>query len=229
VTCGRPGRRVPGSGHPVRVVLLAVLLVAAVVLATGCDHPVAGEAVAAPAPSLPARAAELETLLVEEVPSGLPRLPDEQVRPPAGEKTVEDVAGYAEEPAHERAVLEDYGYRFGWERFWGVADGALTGVFLHQLGSRAMAAAYARDLAANDAEFYEGVLAENPPDLPGGCWLLTVEAPRPASGLDGPAAISWCGAGAFSVSVTAVADSVDAARAEVRELLPQQLERLPSG
>ena len=39
--------------------------------------------------------------------------------------------------------------------------------------------------------------------------------------------ISWCGAGPFSVSVTAVADSVEAARAEVRELLPEQLDRLP--
>ena len=126
-------------------------------------------------------------------------------------------------------MLDAYGYRFGWERFWGVENGALTSVFLHQMRSRAGAAAYARDLAANDADFYAGVLADDPPDLPGGCWLLTVEDPRPGSGLDGPAAISWCGSGPFSVSVTAVADSVEAARAEVRELLPQQLERLPPG
>jgi len=207
----------------------AAVLAAAVVLTSGCDHPVAGEAVAARIPALPSRAAELEELLVEEVPSGLPRLPDAQVRPPAGEKTAEDVAGYAEDPQREREVLDEYGYRFGWERFWGVDGGALTSVFLHQMRSRAGAAAYARDLAANDADFYAGVLADDPPHLPGGCWLLTVEAPRPGSGLDGPAAISWCGSGPFSVSVTAVADSVEAARAEVRELLPQQLARLPAG
>jgi hypothetical protein len=203
------------------------VLAAAVLLISACDHPVTGEATPGAPPSLPGSPAELEELLVDDVPSGLPRLPDGQVQPPAGEKGVEDVAAYARDPVHERAVLEDYGYRFGWERFWGVADGALTGVFLHQLESRAGAAAYARDLAANDAEHYEGILATNPPDLPGGCWLLTVKSPRPGSGLDGPAAISWCEHGVFSVSVTAVADSVETARAEVRELLPQQLDRLP--
>jgi hypothetical protein len=214
-------------GRPARRAVRSAVLVAAAVLTAGCDRPVAGIAAAAPGPALPATPAELERLLVEAVPSGLPRLPDARVRPPAGAKTVDDVAAYAHNPARERAVLEDYGFRFGWERFWGVDDGALTGVFLHQMRSRAGAAAYARDLAANDAEFYEGILADDPPDLPGGCWLLTVEDPRPASGLDGPAAISWCGAGPFSVSVTAVADSVEAARAEVRELLPEQLDRLP--
>jgi hypothetical protein len=205
----------------------SAVLAAAVLLSAACDNPVEGAAVAAPAPSVPARAADLEPLLVEQVPSGLPRVPDAQVRPPAGEKTVEDVAGYADDPVHERAVLDDYGYRFGWERFWGVEGGALTSVFVHQMRTRAGAAAYARDLAANDADYYEGNLAENPPDLPGGCWLMTVENPQPGSGLDGPAAISWCGAGVFSVSVTAVADSVGRARAEVRELLPLQLDRLP--
>jgi hypothetical protein len=208
-------------------VVRSAVLVAAVVLTAGCERPLAGTAAPAPGPSLPDTPAELERLLVEAVPSGLPRLPDAQVLPPAGEKTVDDVAGYARDPARERAVLDDYGFRFGWERFWGVEDGALTGVFVHQMRSRAGAAAYARDLAANDAEFYDGILARDPPDLPGGCRLLTVEDPRAGSGLDGPAAISWCGAGPFSVSVTAVADSVEAARAEVRRLLPEQLDRLP--
>jgi len=217
VTSGRPARRAARSA-----VLLAVA-----VLTTGCDRSVAGTATPAPGPSLPGTPAELERLLVESVPSGLPRLPDGQVRPPAGEKTVADVAAYARNPTRERAVLRDYGFRFGWERFWGMADGGLTSVFVHEMRSRAGAAAYARDLAANDADFYEGVLADDPPDLPGGCWLLVVEDPRDGSGLDGPAVISWCGAGAFSVSVTAVADSVEAARAEVRELLPEQLDRLP--
>jgi len=185
--------------------------------------------VAAPAPSLPARAAELEDLLVEEVPSGLPRLPDEQVRPPAGEKTLEDVAGYADDPAHERAVLEDYGYRFGWERFWGEGSGPVTGVFVDQFESRAGAGAYAEDLARNDAEHYRGMLREEPPDLPGGCRALTVEDMEPDVGLNGPAAFAWCGHGVFSVSVTSVADSVDAAEEEVRAVLAEQLDRLPPG
>jgi hypothetical protein len=220
VSRGRPARRMPRGVRP-------AVLAAAVLLTSACDHPVSGAATPAPPPPMPGSPAELEELLVDAVPSGLPRLPDAHVRPPAGEKSVEDVAAYARDPAHERSVLEDYGYRYGWERFWGVADGALTSVFLHQLQSRAGAAAYARDLAANDAEHYDGMLVDDPPDLPGGCWLLIVESPRPGSGLDGPAAISWCGAGVFSVSVTAVADSVETARAEVRELLPEQLDRLP--
>jgi hypothetical protein len=210
-------------GRPARAAVIAAL----VVLTTGCDHSVEGRAMAAAPPSLPRTPAELEALLVDTVPSGLPRLPDAVVRPPAGAKSVDDVAAYAADPGRERAVLRRYGYRFGWERFWGVEDGALTSVFLHQLRSRAGAAAYARDLAANDADYYRGVLADHPGDLPGGCWLLTVEDPAPGTGLDGPAAISWCAHGAFSVSVTAVADSVETARAEVGELLPEQLDRLP--
>ena len=54
-----------------------------------------------------------------------------------------------------------------------------------------------------------------------------MEDPRYGSGLDGPAAISWCASGVFSVSVTAVSESLGDARAEVRELLPIQLDRLP--
>lgn len=201
-----------------------LLLLAAL---TGCEREVAGVPSAAPAPPVPGSAEELEPLLVTDVPSGLPRLPDAEVRPPAGEKTLADVAGYATDADRERAVLRDYGYRFGWERFWGVHEGALTSVFVHQMDTRGGAGAYARDLAANDAEYYRGVLRENPPDVPGGCWLLTVEEARPDARLPGPAAISWCGHGVFSVSVTAVADSVAEAEEEVRALLPQQLDRLP--
>jgi len=214
-------------GRPARRALRPVVLAAAVLLTAACDRSVAGEATPAPAPAAPSSPAELEPLLVESVPSGLPRLPDTEVRPPAGEKTVDDVAGYARDPERERKALAHYGYRFGWERFWGVRGGALTSVFLHELRSRAGAAAYARDLAANDAEFYAGVVSHNPPGLPGGCWLLTVEDPRPEAGLDGPAAITWCVHGVFGVSVTAVSDSVEAAKAEVAEVLPQQLDRLP--
>jgi hypothetical protein len=205
------------------------LVVAAVLLTPACDRSVAGTASAGPAPAAPGSPAELEPLVVTAVPSGLPRLPDREVEPPAGAKTVEDVAAYAADPARERAVLEEYGYRFGWERFWGADADEVTSVFVFQMRTRGGADAYARDLAANDADYYGGSLSENPPGLPGGCRLLTVEGARPEADLPGPAAISWCGHGVFSVSVTAVARTVDRAQAEVQALLPQQLERLPPG
>ena len=209
---------------------VAVLLsLAAALPLTGCEREIAGAASAGEAPAAPGSSEELAALLVTEVPSGLPRLPDAEVMPPAGEKTLEDVAAYADDPDRERAVLRDYGYRFGWERFWGVHEGALTSVFVHQMETRGDAGSYARDLAANDAEYYRGVLRENASGLPGGCWLLTVDEARPDARLPGPAAISWCGHGVFSVSVTAVADSVADAEEEVRALLPQQLDRLPAG
>jgi hypothetical protein len=214
-------------GRPASRAVRPAVLAAAVVLTAACERPVAGIPTAAPAPAPPSAPSELEALLVESVPSGLPRLPDAQVRPPAGEKTVEDVAAYARNPARERDVLEEYGYRHGWERFWGTDGGALTSVFVHQMRSRAGAAAYARDLAANDAEYYAGTLSDNPPDLPGGCRLLTVEDTRAGTALNGPAVITWCGHGVFSVSVTAVADSLEAAKAEVMGVLPEQLDRLP--
>lgn len=193
----------------------------------GCARPVDGASIAAPA-SPPASVDELGPLIVTEVASGLPRLPDENLTPPAGAKRVEDVAGYSEDPARERAVLEDYGYRHGWERFWGTEDGPVTGVFVDQFDSRAGAGAYAEDLARNDAEHYRGMLRENPAGLPGGCRLLTVGDPDPGQ-LHGPAAFAWCVHGGFSVSATAVSDSVDAAEAEVRAVLEAQLERLPPG
>jgi hypothetical protein len=194
---------------------------------TGCTRAVDGVPAAGPVESLPGSAQELEPLIVTEVPSGLPRLADDHLHPPAGAKRAEDVAGYAEDPARERQVLEDFGYRHGWERFWG--DGSLltTGVFVDQFDTRAGAGAYAEDLARNDAEHYDGVLDEHPVDLPGRCRLLTVEKPRPDSRMAGPAALAWCGHGVFSVGVTAVAGSVDAAEDEVRAVLTEQLDRLP--
>ena len=48
-----------------------------------------------------------------------PGCADDELDPPAGAKRVEDIAGYSDDPAREREVLEDYGYRYGWERFWG--------------------------------------------------------------------------------------------------------------
>ena len=205
------------------------LVVVAVLLTPACERSIAGTASPGPTPAIPRSAAELEPLVVTAVPSGLPRLPDDEVRPPAGAKTVDDVAAYAQDPRRERAVLQQYGYRFGWERFWGADADEVTSVFLFQMRTRGGADAYARDLAANDADHYRATLSENPPGLPGGCRLVTVEDARPEVDLPGPAAISWCGRGVFSVSVTAVAPSVDEAQAEVRALLPQQLDRLPPG
>jgi hypothetical protein len=187
-----------------------------------------GEPTAAPTASLPGSPDELEQLIVDAVPSALPRLPDEELQPPAGAKRVEDVAGYSDDPARERKILEDYGYRQGWERFWGEGAGLITGVFVDQFRSRAGAGAYAEDLARNDAEHYRGELEEKPSDLPGGCRMLIVDDAEEA-GLDGPAAFAWCGHGPFSVAVTAVAGDVDAAEEEVRAVLADQLDRLPRG
>jgi hypothetical protein len=215
------GRRRSSRG----AVLFAVL--PCLVSLLGCIRAVDGVPTARPVESLPASAEELEPLIVTDLPSGLPRLPDEELDPPAGAKRAEDVAGYADDPARERDVLEGYGYRHGWERFWGNGSASMTGVFVDQFDTRAGAGAYAEDLARNDAEHYDGVLVKDPPDLPGSCHLLTVEDPRPDAGLTGPAALVWCSHGVFSVGVTAVGSSVDDAEQEVRTVLDEQLERLP--
>ena len=166
-------------------------------------------------------------LVVTEVHSGLPRLPDDEIQPPAGPKAVDDIADYSDDPAHERDVLEDYGYRYGWERFWGTGSGPMTGVFVDQFSSRAGAGAYAEDLASNEADTYGAVVHENPPDLPGGCRMLTVDDAAAQQKLGGPAAFAWCGHGPFSVSVSSVAGSLGAAEEEVRAVLADQLDRLP--
>ncbi|TQN41812.1 hypothetical protein FHU33_1196 [Blastococcus colisei] len=217
-----PGRR----PRPCRgVVLLAVL--PCLLALPGCTRAVDGVPTAGSTGSLPESPEQLEPLLVTEVPSGLPRLQDDELEPPAGAKRANDVAAYADDPARERDVLEDYGYRFGWERFWGAGPASVTGVFVDQFETRAGASAYAEDLARNDAAHYAGVLDEDPRDLPGGCRLLSVEHPEPGRGLTGSAAFVWCGHGVFSVGVTAVAGSVDAAEEEVRAVLAEQLDRLP--
>jgi hypothetical protein len=224
VTSGRPARRSRAA------VLLGVL--ACLPATGGCTRAVDGVPTPATpraeAAAAPRSAAELEPLIVTTVPSGLPRLPDAGLRPPAGEKTVEDVAKYSDDPQREREVLAEYGYRYGWERFWGTGDPApMTGVFVDQFQHRSGAAAYAADLAHNEARHYDATLIENAPGLPGGCHLLAVEAAGRQGRLAGPAALAWCGHGVFSVSVTAVADSVDAAEDEVRAVLDAQLDRLP--
>ena len=221
------GRLSPRPGAAGR--LVAGALLCAVPLLTGCTgRTVIGAASAAPGGAVPSSPVELERLIVPDVPSGLPRVPDDVLSPPAGEKWVGDVAAYAADPEHEREVLDGYGFRFGWERFWGAGDGSgpVTSVFVYQFAERAGASAYARDLAGNDAETYRGMLSQEPNGLPGGCRLVTVDEPE---GLPGPAASAWCGHGVFSVAVTAVADSPAHARHEVGTVLRRQLALLPPG
>jgi hypothetical protein len=206
-------------------VLLAVL--PCLPTTAGCARAVDGKPSAATAAATPSSADELSDLLVPGVPSGLPRLPDDELNPPAGGKSVDDIADYSDDPQREHDVLEGYGYRYGWERFWGTGSGPMTGVFVDQFEARAGAGAYARDLARNDAEHYRGTVHENPPELPGGCRMLTVDDADAQASLGGPAAMAWCGHGAFSVSVTSVADSLGAAEDEVRAVIEEQLDRLP--
>jgi hypothetical protein len=206
---------------------LAAALVPALLLVGGCSRSVDGEPDAGPTAEAVESAEELEPLIVTDVPSRLPRLADDELDPPAGPKRVEDIAAYSDDPVRETEVLEEFGYRFGWERFWGAGSGPVTGVFVDRFETRAGAGAYAEDLARNDAEHYGGMLRENPRELPGGCRALTVDDAEPEAGLSGPAAFAWCGHGVFTVSVTSVADSVEAAEEEVRQVLEQQLDRLP--
>lgn len=203
---------------------LALLLA----LLTGCATPTDGDASAAtPAATTPATPQELEDLVVPQVPSGLPRVPDDALSPPAGQKWVEDVAGYAADAAREREVLEDYGYRFGWERYWGSAgSGPLTTVAAHQFETTDGAAAFTADLAAHEAEVYGGLLREDPPGLPAGCRLLQLDGGAPSAGVAAPAAFAWCARGSFSLAVTAVSGSVESATEEVRAVVAAQLERL---
>jgi hypothetical protein len=215
------------SSQHVRAAVLLVLL-PCLPATVGCARAVDGVPTGVTGDAFPESADELGALVVTEVPSGLPRLPDAELDPPAGAKAVDDIAYYSEDPARERDVLEHYGYRQGWERFWGSGSGGpMTGVFVDQFSSRAGAVAYAEDLARNDAEHYDGVLHENPPDLPGGCRMLTVDDAEAQAALGGPAALAWCGHGPFSVAVTAVAASMDAAREEVLAVVDEQLDRLP--
>jgi hypothetical protein len=208
---------------------VAGALLCVVPLLTGCTgRTVTGQGAAASGPAVPSSPEELERLIVTAVPSGLERVPDDALSPPAGQKWAADVAAYAPDADHEREVLTGYGFRFGWERFWGSGDGAgpVTSVFVYQFADRAGASAYTRDLAGNDAESYRGMLRDDPPGLPGGCRLVTVDEPE---GLPGPTASAWCGQGVFSVAVTSVADSPSAALHEVAAVLRAQLALLRPG
>lgn len=216
-------------GRPPRPFRCAVLLAVlpSVLSLLGCSRAVDGVPMPGAPVAVPESAGELGDLILTDVPSALPPMSDGELDPPAGPKSLEDIAGYADDPARERKVLEKYGYRFGWERFWGHGRWPVTGVFVDQFEARAGAGAYVDDLARNDADHYDGTLSESPPGLPGGCRMLTVDAAEPGLGLDGPAAFAWCRHGVFSVSVSSVSDSVEAAEEEVRIVLRHQLDRLP--
>lgn len=208
--------------------LLAAL--AAACALTGCASPVpgvptpaAGSAVVA---ELPGDVEELGDLVLTEVPGATVPVPDEELDPPAGPKTVQDVAGYSEDPQRDAQVLEDYGYRWGWERFWR-PDGGLTTVFVDQFDGVAGAAAYAADLRRNDAGYYGGSPDRHPRGLPEGCAQLTVPDPPADTGLDGPSAFAWCAHGPFTVAVAVVADDPADALAAAREVALAQLDLLP--
>ena len=212
----------------------ALLLVLTGPALSGCAAADGGPAAASSAPrtsaadgALPASAAELEELLLDEVPSGLPRVPDDELDPPAGEKTVDDVARYGGDAQRQEEVLAEYGYQRGWERFWRAGD-ELTSVFVDQFDHDTGAVSYAEDLARNDAEYYGSELDRSPSGLPGDC-VLMLHGTAPEHGLAGPAAFAWCARGDFTVAVAAVATSEDAARAELEAVTTAQLERLPTG
>ena len=200
-------------------------------LCSGCtsEEAASGPAVAStpssPTAAVPSSAAELEALLLDQVPSGLPLVPDDELDPPAGEKTIGDVARYGDDPDEQRAVLEDYGYLRGWERFWWSGN-ARTSVFIYQFRDPDGAAAFAEDLARNDAKYYGGALDHSPGELPDGCVLMVRDDPAPDQGFAGPAAFAWCTAGVFTVEVAALSESPAEARAELTAVTVAQLERI---
>lgn len=210
---------------------LAGLLVLALAPLAGCSAGVAGTATPAATGevgALPGDVGGLGDLVVTEVPSGRPQVPDAELDPPAGPKSLADVAGYAEDAQREEQVLTEYGYRWGWERFWG-SDEDLTSVFVDQFEGTDGAASYARDLARNDTEYYGGNPDRDPDDLPDGCATLTVEDPAEDTRLTGPAAFAWCAHGPFTVSVAVVSTDTGDALDQVDDLVAQQLDRLPRG
>lgn len=210
--------------RPLRIVLAGLLLTGCSAGVPGAASPAATAAVA----DLPADVDALGELVLTDVPSGLPRVPDDELEPPAGPKSLDDVAGYAEDVDREAQVLTDYGYRWGWERFWR-ADAGLTTVFVDQFDGVEGAASYAADLARNDSDYYGGSPDRTPDDLPDGCVSLRVEDPVEESGLTGPAAFAWCAHGPFTVAVAVVADSTDVAADEIEDLVHEQLDLLPRG
>jgi len=215
-----------GPAVPAALLLLLGAPAVAGCAPSGAEPPAepSGSSTSSAAP--PTDGAGLEPLLLDQVPSGLPRVPDDELEPPAGEKTIDDVARYGDDAQHQEDVLAQYGYQRGWERFWRSGD-QVTSVFLDQFADAGGASSYAVDLAGNDAEYYGGTLDDDPTGLPGDCTLLLRTTPAPELGMAGPAAFTWCPAGPFTVSVASVAADVQAARAEVVAVTRTQLDRLP--
>jgi hypothetical protein len=159
--------------------LLQTVAAPLLLLCAGCSSPEApatAPASSSASAAVPSSAAGLEALLVDQVPSGLPRVPDDELDPPAGAKTIDDVARYGDDAQQQRQVLSDYGYERGWERFWR-SDTALTSVFLDQFRDERGAGSYAEDLARNDAEYYGGLTDSAPGDLPPGCVVMARDEP----------------------------------------------------
>ncbi|MCO7220104.1 hypothetical protein [Klenkia sp. PcliD-1-E] len=207
------------------------LLVLALASLAGCSDAVPGTAspaATAEVGALPGDVDGLGELVVTEVPSGQPQVPDDELDPPAGAKSLADVAGYADDAGREEEVLTGYGYRWGWERFWGTDDD-LTSVFVDQFDGADGAASYAADLARNDTRYYGGNPDRDPDHLPRGCATLTVEDPDEDTRLTGPAAFAWCVHGPFTVSVAVVSTDTEDAMDQVDDLVQEQLERLPRG
>ena len=172
--------------------------------------------------SSPASAEELGALIVTEVPSGLPRLPDEDLTPPAGQEAGRGHRGLC--PRSGTGAGGPRGLRLPVRlgTVLGHRDGPVTGVFVDQFDTRAGAAPTPRTSPATT------------PSTTAACWrrprrpagrLLVADRGGPRPGAAARAGrVRLVRARVFSVSVTAVADSVDAAEEEVRAVLEAQLD-----
>ena len=151
-------------------------------------------------------AEELAELVLPEVPSGLPRLPDEDLDAAGGRQDRRDVAGVRRRPRRasgrsSRTTATGY----GWERFWGDGPGALTGVFVDQFEHPAGAARLRRGPRPQRRRaLRRGAATRNRPTCPAaaGC---SRRRPAPDGRADRPRRVRLVRPGVFSVAVTAVA------------------------
>ena len=181
-----PGRR---PARPARACLAA---------APGAPAPSTGRRRRAPARRSPGSADELGCARRDRGAVGAaPAARRRSSQPPAGPKRSTTSPTTPTTPAHERDGAGAYGYRFGWERFWGTGPAPMTGVFVDQFRDRARAPAPTpRTSPRNEADVLRRHrCARTRRELPGGCRMLTVDDAEPAAGLRGPAAFAWCGHG----------------------------------
>ena len=183
VTRGRPVRRTPRGLRPARPGRCRRP-------DAGCDDPVAGAAVAGgPPPPLPDRAGRAGgRCWSTDVPSGpAPAARRRAAAAGGGEDGRRTSPATPTTRPRERAVLDDYGYR--------VRLGAVLGRRGRRADQRLRRTSCARGPAPpptpatsppTTPSTTRACLAENPPDLPGGCWLLTVEDPPAGSGTRRP-------------------------------------------